>query len=74
MTINEFGGNIASVWEGLRPITKKMLERALQASKNASALPGSKFTYDAHADWEVSRLLTALDSIVSLAGHVKNVV
>jgi hypothetical protein len=61
MTIKEFGGNIASVWEGLRPITKKMLVRALQASKSASNIPTSKFTYDAHADWEVSRLLSALD-------------
>ena len=61
MTIKEFGGNIASVWEGLRPITKKMLERALQAGKTASNIPSSKFTYDAHADWEVSRLLSALD-------------
>lgn len=61
MTIKEFGGNVASVWEGLRPITKKMLERALQAGKNASNVPNTKFTYDAHADWEVSRLLTALD-------------
>jgi len=61
MTIKEFGGNIANVWDGLRPITKKMLERALQAGKTASGIPSSKFTYDAHADWEVSRLLSALD-------------
>jgi hypothetical protein len=61
MTIKEFGGNIASVWEGLRPITKKMLERALQASKTASNIPASTFNYDAHADWEVSRLLKAID-------------
>jgi hypothetical protein len=61
MTIKEFGGNIASVWEGLRPITKSMLERALQASKTSSNLIPSKSVYDAHADWEVSRLLTAID-------------
>jgi hypothetical protein len=70
MTIKEFGGNIASVWEGLRPITKKMLVRALQASKSASNIPSSKFTYDAHADWEVSRLLSALDE-ESKASDVK---
>jgi hypothetical protein len=70
MTIKEFGGNIASVWEGLRPITKKMLERALQASKSASNVQSSKFTYDAHADWEVSRLLSALDE-ESKASDVK---
>ena len=61
MTIKEFGGNIASVWEGLRPITKKLLERALQASKTAPNVAPSKSAYDAHADWEVSRLLTAID-------------
>ncbi len=70
MTIKEFGGNIASVWEGLRPITKKMLERAVQAGKSASNIPNSKFTYDAHADWEVSRLLSALDE-ESKASYVK---
>jgi hypothetical protein len=61
MTIKEFGGNIASVWEGLRPITKKMLEKALQTGKTSAAATPSKSAYDAHADWEVSRLLTAID-------------
>lgn len=62
MTINEIGGRVASVWEGLRPITKKMLVGALQ-STGAGAINNKapKFSYDAHADWEVSRLLTALD-------------
>ena len=62
MTINEIGGRVASVWEGLRPITKKMLVGALQstASGTTNSKP-PKFSYDAHADWEVSRLLTALD-------------
>ena len=60
--IKEFGGTVASIWDGLRPITKKMLVGALQASKTGPAnLPTPKFSYDAHADWEVSRLLTALD-------------
>lgn len=62
MMIKEFGGTVASVWEGLRPITKKMLVGALQASKTGPAnIASPKFSYDAHADWEVSRLLTALD-------------
>ncbi len=62
MMIKEFGGTVASIWDGLRPITKKMLVGALQASKTGPAnLPTPKFSYDAHADWEVSRLLTALD-------------
>lgn len=62
MTINEFGGRVATVWEGLRPITKKMLVGAMQSSNSAPINTKSqKFSYDAHADWEVSRLLTALD-------------
>lgn len=60
MTINELGGRVATVWDGLRPITKKMLVGALQSGKTGSS-KASKFSYDAHADWEVSRLLTALD-------------
>lgn len=62
MTINEIGGTVARVWDGLRPVTKKMLVGAMQASNTAPAnSPTPKFSYDAHADWEVSRLLTALD-------------
>jgi len=62
MMIKEFGGRVASVWDGLRPMTKKMLVRALQSSNSTTAnTKNPKFSYDAHADWEVSRLLTALD-------------
>lgn len=62
MMIKEFGGKVESVWEGLRPVTKNMLEGALKAGKSTilnSKTP--KFFYDAHADFEVSRLLSALD-------------
>lgn len=61
MTINEIGGRVASVWEGLRPVTRKMLVGALQASSSGHGNKPQKFSYDAHADWEVSRLLQALD-------------
>ena len=62
MMIKEFGGRVASVWDGLRPMTRKMLVGALQSSNPATANNHTpKFSYDAHADWEVSRLLTALD-------------
>lgn len=62
MTINELGPRVSSVWEGLRPVTKKMLVGALQSSGTGSLTSKTpKFSYDAHADWEVSRLLTALD-------------
>ncbi len=62
MTIKNFGARVISVWEGLRPLTKKMLVGALQATiSNPSNTPPQKFSYDAHADWELSRLLSALD-------------
>jgi|CXWL01.1.fsa_nt_gi hypothetical protein len=62
MMIKEFGGKVESVWEGLRPVTKKMLVGAMQSGNSGTANPKApKFSYDAHADWEVSRLLTALD-------------
>lgn len=34
---------------------------------NAANVPKQKFSYDAHADWELSRLLTALDEQASEA-------
>src|SRR5687768_11353501 len=62
MTIKEFGGRVASIWEGLRPVTRKMLVGAMQSGKTGSAnIKSPKYSYDAHADWEVSRLLSALD-------------
>ncbi len=62
MMIKDFGARVVSVWEGLRPMTKKMLVGALQArSGNTPTAPTQKFSYDTHADWELSRLLGALD-------------
>jgi hypothetical protein len=62
MTIKDFGARVESVWQGLRPMTKKMIERALEESiGSAPTAPPQKFSYDAHADWELSRLLAALD-------------
>ena len=62
MTIKNFGARVISVWEGLRPMTKKMLVGVLQEKSGSSpAAQVQKFSYDAHADWELSRLLAALD-------------
>lgn len=63
MTIKDFGARVISVWEGLRPLTKKMLVGALATTgANSTAATGSqKFSYDIHAEWELSRLLSALD-------------
>lgn len=69
MMIKDFGGRIASVWEGLRPMTKTMLVGALQSGPSTAKSP--KFSYDAHADWELSRLLAALDE-QSKTAEVKN--
>jgi hypothetical protein len=60
--IKDLGAGVVSVWEGLRPVTKKMLERVMNASTAAPPNNSAQiFSYDAHADWELSRLLTALD-------------
>ena len=71
--IKDLGAGVVSVWEGLRPITKKMLVGVMTASSpnhpNASA---QKFSYDAHADWELSRLLTALDEQSKSSAASKN--
>jgi hypothetical protein len=70
MTIKEFGGKIATIWEGLRPNTQKMLVGALHG-KGQSVSQAPKFFYDATADWEVSSLLSALDER-SRASEVRN--
>ena len=62
MMIKDFGARVESVWEGLRPVTKKMIVGALQAkSGNAANVPTQKFSYDTQSDWELNRLLSALD-------------
>lgn len=58
MTIKDFGARVESVWQDLRPVTKKMLVGAIETG---NAKTNRTFSYDAHADWELSRLLTALD-------------
>jgi hypothetical protein len=73
MMIKDLGAGVFSVWEGLRPVTKKLLVGALQS--NSAATPNSstqKFSYDAHADWELSRLLTALDEQSRTAVSVRD--
>ena len=61
MTIKDFGGRVADVWAGLRPLTRKMIVRAMQRGVHPPANSNITFSFDAHADWELSRLLTALD-------------
>jgi hypothetical protein len=65
LTIEDFGGRLASVWSELRPTTRGLVERALQttgaAPSPARTPPGANAPYDARADHELSRLLAALD-------------
>lgn len=59
MTIKDFGAQVEFVWQNLRPNTKKILVGAMQP--NLPKKPAKKLIYDAQSDWELSRLLTALD-------------
>lgn len=61
VSIDDFGSRIASVWSELRPATRGLIERALQAASNGTQTPRN-FQYDARADLELSRFLDALDA------------
>lgn len=61
ITIQEFGGRVASVWQGLRPSTRSLVERALTSAAPFTAAPRCSAPYDARSEWELSRLLAALD-------------
>lgn len=61
MINKNFGTQVVDIWKGLRPLTKKMLVGAMKTNNFANK---QKITYDAHADWELSRLLNALDEQV----------
>ncbi len=73
MMIEDFGARVASVWEGLRSTTRKMVVGALQSPAGTTTpvqqAHGSGATsYDARSDWELSRLLAALDERVAEGG------
>ena len=67
MTIEDFGARVVSVWQGLRPATRSMVERALSTpappqGPAATSTPSRREPpYDARSEWELSRLLAALD-------------
>ena len=60
LSIDDFGTRIASAWSELRPATRGLVERALQAASTENQTPRN-FQYDARADLELSRFLAALD-------------
>jgi len=74
MTIKDFGTRVEDVWKGLRPRTRRMVVGALQTGgAGSSTIAGAQtFSYDAHADWELSRLLTALDERAAEAEAKEN--
>jgi hypothetical protein len=57
---DDFGSRIATAWSELRPATRGLVERAVQATANG-APAARNFQYDARADLELSRFLAALD-------------
>ena len=63
--MEDFGARIASVWKGLRPTTRSLVESALLSTAttttNLPAASRASASYDARAEWELSRLLAALD-------------
>ena len=60
LSIDDFGTRIASVSSELRPATRGLVERALQAASTGTQTTRN-FQYDARADLELSRFLAALD-------------
>ena len=58
--IDDFGDRIATVWSELRPATRGLVERALQAAATGNQT-SRNIQYDARADLELSRFLAALD-------------
>lgn len=53
------GARVASAWEGLRPSTRAAVERALATAQVAPKAAGAP--HDTRSEWELSRLLAALD-------------
>jgi len=76
MTIEDFGARVASVWQGLRPSTRSLVERALSTPAPLQQGPAATTTtasrresiYDARSEWELSRLLAALDERAAEVG------
>ncbi len=71
--IKDLGSGVATVWNDLRPVTKKLLVGLLESPASVPHnRPLQKFSYDAHADWELGRLLTALDDQVKSSTKKKD--
>ncbi|HYT49774.1 MAG TPA: hypothetical protein VEL78_05240, partial [Pyrinomonadaceae bacterium] len=63
MMIEDFGPKVASVWNDLRSTTRNLMERAWRSAASGSAVQVARsLQYDPRADYELSRLLAALDA------------
>ncbi|PYS76620.1 MAG: hypothetical protein DMF66_13705 [Acidobacteria bacterium] len=71
MTIEDFGARVASVWQGLRPSTRRLVERALSTPPPTVGVAATRgdSAYDARSEWELSRLLAALDERATEKGE-----
>ncbi|MBX3291823.1 MAG: hypothetical protein KF881_02905 [Acidobacteria bacterium] len=73
MSSRQFDRKVALIWDELRPVTRKMLAGAMKSGPSQPlSTTAPKFFYDATADWEVSRLLTALDEEAKVPANKKN--
>ena len=73
--IEDFGARVASVWEGLSSESRSLIVGALQSTPATAAKEmrsNRASSYDARADWELSRLLSALDERATEAGASLN--
>ena len=68
--IEDFGARVASVWEGLSSEARRLIVGALQSTPSTPVNASRTRTpsYDARSDWELSRLLAALDERAAEAG------
>ena len=60
MAIEDFGPTVASVWNGLRTTTRKLIESAWQSAPSQHS--PAVMPYDPRADRELIRLLEAVDA------------
>ena len=69
MIIEDFGPRVTSVWNGLRPATRNLVERAWRSPAAATTAEVAKSVpYDPRADRELSQLLAALDERAANSG------
>lgn len=69
MMMEDFGPRVLSAWQDLRPTTRSLVQRAWQSPAGILMSQNSSGPYDPRADFELSRLLAALDERAGEARH-----